>query len=691
MTHKKHAVFHPVSLSSIEPEGWLHRFLLNQRNGLTGHLEAAGYPFNTEGWAMDPVPRRPDGGFWLNWWPYEQTGYWYDGMIRCGHLLKDSFLIDKAMKTVDFVLGNQDEDGYLGPKFLKSNDDSRNRWAHAVYFRTLMAHHSATGDERIIKAMEAHYTSDTNDHSKNRDVCNIEEILWTYEHTGNSKLLEHALEAYHKFNEREDTRDAGDNKERIKILGIPLKVKFPGADRKSDVSMKGMLRDEPGHEHGVTYNEICKQAAILYLYTGEEKYWEAVKTAYEKLDKYHMLVDGVHSSTEHLRAVTPLESHETCDIADYTWSLGYLLEASGDALYADKIERACFNALPGAVRADFTGTQYFSCPNQIVADKSSNHNKYFHGSQWMSYRPNPGTECCAGNVHRVMPNYAARMWYADGSTGIVAALYGPSRITRKLGADQQEVTIVENTDYPFSEQIDFEIRCEKSVKFAFTLRIPAWTNNPRLLLNGKPLEIDLLPGTFTTIERNFAPYDILTLHLPMTIKTRRWSKGGISIERGPLVYALKIKEDWQIDHDEKLSTREFPAWNLYPVSDWNYALAIDENDPTKDIQMVFHSVKPNPWKLEDAPIELIVPARKVEGWKMVETDEIERTPGKGLFGIPRWNKASIVKGDFKMTPDLPEPETLQAHLSDAVEMVHLVPYGCTRLRISLFPYAGNET
>ena len=77
--------------------------------------------------------------------------------------------------------------------------------------------------------------------------------------------------------------------------------------------------------HGVTFNETAKLAAVLYLYTGKKEYLEAVENAYRKVDENYMLVDGVNSSTEGMRGNDPLESHETCDIADYTWSIGYLL------------------------------------------------------------------------------------------------------------------------------------------------------------------------------------------------------------------------------------------------------------------------------------------------------------------------------------------------------------------------------
>src|SRR5271157_756369 len=76
--------FKSIPANAITPQGWLKQYLINQRNGLTGHLEKAGYPFNTVGWAADSIPNNKSVE---KWWPYEQNAYWVDGMERCGLLL----------------------------------------------------------------------------------------------------------------------------------------------------------------------------------------------------------------------------------------------------------------------------------------------------------------------------------------------------------------------------------------------------------------------------------------------------------------------------------------------------------------------------------------------------------------------------------------------------------------------------
>jgi uncharacterized protein len=641
---KRSASFTEVPLTALTPEGWLRQYLVNQRNGLTGHLDECGFPFSTGGWAAGQVKHEQGA----DWWPYEQTGYWIDGMIRCGHLLRDDYLIGKARRHIKYVLSHPGTRGYLGPKFLQTGL----RWPHAVFFRALMAEYSATGDKRIPQALRRHYLSKTSRNSDGREVCNVEEILWTFARTGDRRLLREAMRVY---------------EEHCRL--------FP----KSDTALQILLSDKRGTDHGVTYNEIGKLGAILYMYTGNRRYLAGAVNAYRKIDRFQMLIDGVCSSSEHLRGKDPLDTHETCDIADYTWSVGYLLMATGKAEYADKIERACFNAAPGAVRSDFKALQYFSGCNQVIATSTSNHSRFFRGRNWMSYRPNPDVQCCPGEVNRIMPNFAARMWMTDTEGDLVAVLYGPNRLTAQVGATRQDITIVEETGYPFTEQVVFQIRTAQPVEFALGLRIPGWCRKASVSVNGQVLKMRCRPGTFVKVRRQFMHNDRIVLDLPMEVKLSRWPKGGVGIERGPLVYALGVAEDWRPVQVKGRTTRDFPAWDLYPASAWNYALALDRDNPGKQVEVVRRPVAAHPWSLADAPLLLRVPARRVAGWKLEHHRKIRTAFWEG-------NKLAEqeLKGDFTFTPPLPDRKTLRRRLGKR-ETITLVPYGCTRLRIAIFP------
>lgn len=451
---------------------------------------------------------------------------------------------------------------------------------------------------------------------------------------------------------------------------------------------------------------VVKLGALLYMNTGNDRYLRVSMDAYRKLDSFHMLVDGVHSSSEGMREITPLESHETCDISDYSWSVGYLLMATGQADYADKIERACFNAAPGAVDEDFQSLQYFSCPNQVVAAHNTNHNVYFRGDRTMSFATSHIAACCSGNVNRAMPNYAARLWLKDADNGLVAALYAPSKITYPVGAKRQKVTITEKTRYPFSDRIIFVMNTDADIDFSFTVRIPGWCKDPRISVNKQPLDQELKPGSFVKINRTYRDGDEIVVQLPQEIKSSTWPYGGIAIERGPLVYSLQIDEEWQTPKDAAEAAIgllgaynlqwHYPgllANNVYPKSAWNYALDVDSKDMNSKVKVIESEWQDErPWSRTDPPIMLKVPARQITGWDLDRANEIIIEGGidiPGLVPLNATSKGSAArfkkKGEFVFTPQLPVQQSDGIRLARKTETITLVPYGCAKLRVTIFP------
>jgi len=659
-----------MPLSTIQPDGWLREWLKNQSEGLTGHIEEAGAPFDSVFWGVPPNPETLGKESWV---PFEQTAYWIDGAIRCGCLLGDTTLIERAQSQIRFALDHADADGYIGHPDFKNGF----RWSHTVFFRACIALHSATGAPSIPEKIRLHYVGDNHPHSKERDVTNIEIMLWAFEKTGDGLLLEKARRAF----EENSLIEAG-----------------------HDCSLSSLLSDKCATEHGVTFNEQAKLGAILYSHTGDARHLEASLNGFRKLDRDQILASGIPSSSEHLRGKDPLDSYEVCDIADYTWSAGHLLRVTGDAAWADRIERACFNAAPGAVTHDFRALQYFSCPNQVISTGCSNHNLFFRGEPWMSYRPNPGTACCPGNVNRIFPNFASLLWMRDRNGGIVSAMYAPSTYRGPL-ADGIEGAITLDTAYPFEETVSFRFDLPKAVAFPFTVRIPGWCNSASLCLNGQPLKERCLPGSFVTLKRTFQPGDVLELLLPMNFALRHWPLGGVSLDYGPLVFALDIREKWQVDaggpkgnQDERFQSAasrsgpamRFPNWEIHPDTPWNFALALDVAHFAKQIRIERRPLSGNPWTQSSSPIRLHLPARRVRGWEIDQRKEIEveryLEVEKGVWRMGRIHQ----RGDYAFTPQLPDPAELPDRLESCVETVTLVPFGCTRLRLSIFPFADNK-
>jgi DUF1680 family protein len=404
-------------------------------------------------------------------------------------------------------------------------------------------------------------------------------------------------------------------------------------------------------------------------FTGLRAYLDASLKGYRKLKRDHVLIDGVPSSTEHLRGVYSNAGHETCVISDYLWSLGHLLAATGDAAIADDMERICFNALPGAVLPDFKALQYFSGPNQVIAGPQTNHHPHGIGCAHISYRPNPATECCPGNVHRAMPAYAGRLWMEDGRGGLIAALYGASSCV--LGRGKDALTVRQETAYPFDDRITFHFATKQPRTRSFSFRIPGWCRHATATLNGRPIRRTLRAGTFITLRRVFRDGDRIELQLPMKLRTEKGPEQSIGFTLGPLVLALPVAEKATIVPDDR-STAAFPAWTLEPASPWNYG--VGKKQATPRVHRTDGSAYP--FDPASSPIHVPIQVVRIPGWQLIRKKKLVLRHG---------DKVRIREGRIIFMPAMPDAALRRKAAKRPGETVTLVPYGATRLRIAWFP------
>lgn len=632
-----HAALTELGPGAVEPQGWLRAYLGRQAAELSSQLPSISWPFSAEYW--NGLEKGP------SWWPWEQRAYWIDGATRLAIIMRDAALFQKTQVPILFTLEHAAANGYLGPAYFQNPVGDEHRWPQMIFFRSLMACAEAhVGPAGIAEAVQRHYRNDPADYAlPQRNITNVEPMLWCYSRTGDAKLLALAEDSWRRFQAQ-----AAANSE------------------SGDLGEARVYADTPIHAHGVTYAETAKLPAILYMYTGKPEYLRFALAAQQRIFSHHMLVDGVPSTSEWFRTRTSLDSHETCDIADHTWGWGYILQATGDGLWGDRIERACFNAGPGAIRSDWKSLQYFSCPNQFLATQNSDHNVMEHGGYMMAYQPNPGqrTACCGGNVHRLYPNYVSRMWMRTANGGLAATLYGPSTVRVVVGTERTPVEIVQTTDYPFRDTISFKFAGQQEARFPLSLRIPAWCRNPRLTMNGE--SVALLPKNgFVTLDRRFRPGDTLTLTLPMELARTAWPYGGVALERGPLVFSLPIKAKWSTFTMPDYSTAAFPGYNANPTSAWNYGLALKSGaleDQVK-VQQTDGELGEDPWS--QPPVSLSVAARKIENYRLQDITN---------------------QDDQFFTPPL--PDLAFTTVQPETEQITLVPYGSTQLRATIFPDLG---
>ncbi|WP_198152185.1 beta-L-arabinofuranosidase domain-containing protein [Granulicella tundricola] len=647
--------FDPLPLGAIEPRGWLRDQLEIQAKGLTGHLD--------EFWADVSQKSAWLGGDGEAW---ERGPYFVDGLLPLAYELKDQKLIEKANAWVEWTLTHQRPDGEIGPT---SNSDW---WPRMVMLKVLTQYEEATGDPRVEPLMTRYFTYELAELPKRpltswgryRWQDNVLTVLWLYNRTGDPRLMELARLL----------REQGfDWKESFK--SFPFKGKQTaqslGLDRTHDNTDRAM------QAHGVNNAMALKASPLSYVLTGHAGDRAAVYQQIGELERYHLLPNGMYSGDEHLAGDNPSQGVELCTVVESMFSWELNLAVLGDARFADRLERIAFNALPGTISDDMWSHQYDQQPNQVACTRGQR--------QWSSNGPDsnlfglePHFGCCTANMHQGWPKFAESLWMGTADGGLVATAYAPNRVTIELpgkesGAHQPKTfTLDEETNYPFDGMLRFTVHTGRPASLPIVLRIPGWAAAAKLTINDGATET-IRPGCpqaaydgrlhgsgangtpdgclFHTIRRTWKEGDRFELLLPLEPKVTRWYRGSVAVERGPLLFSLKMEQDWKkLDQHAELSA----DWQITSETPWNYALAVDANNPGRTISVKTDLLGPVPFSSQQVPVQLTVYGRLDPAWTLFE----------GSAG--------------------PLPESPVSSSAPLVPLV-LVPYAAAKLRITAFP------
>jgi hypothetical protein len=614
--------FSELPVGAVQPRGWLQKWLERQAQGLTGHPENLDYPYDTCMFAGLIPPPQTKSAWWKPWWPYEQSAYFVDATTRLSWLINDPAIRQRRDANLDYILAHSTGTNLGG---------STAAWPNAVVGRALLAQFSATTNLAIAAVLQNWLLTSADTIAQGgRNGVNCEEAFYLYGLTGDARLLDLCSRIYAGYT-------TGTN---------------------SFFTAAKIDRAQPFHEHGVTAAEELKCLPLMYSYTGDPAALGLARRAYEKVLARSLMPDGGIVSSEHLDKTDFYSVHESCDISDWSWSLGYLFMATGEARYADMIERTVFNALPGAVTKDFKELQYFSAVNQTRIGPTNDITP--HWPTRMTYRAAHDTECCAGNINRAMPDYVVRMWMRASDGGLAAAYYGPCVLTATVGG--RTVAITEDTDYPFRDEIQFHIATARPVKFDFQFRIPAWCQQATWRLNDAAAGVAARANTFASVRREFHDGDILRLKLPMSVRAESWfGQANVSLTRGPLVYSLPI-DALRVEHTndpENLKVfldnheiRGFPEVEFLPQGDWRFGFNEKSAASLQKVRVVESPMPDNPFLAAQAPVRLEVPLCPLPGWAP--------TPRNPAAGLAR---------------PFPGPEAT----------LTLIPYGATYLRVTTLP------
>ena len=631
--------FIELPIGSIQAEGWLKERLIRQKNGLTGNLNEL-YPLvmgDSNGWLGG------DGDQW------ERGPYWIDGLLPLAYILDDSDLKAKAQRWIEWTLNSQREDGYFGPQIAYPNDipgvqrdNPDDWWPKMVMLKVLQQYYSATNDERVIPFMTRYFHYQLKELPEKpldfktfwpryRGGDNLMIVLWLYNITGDKALLELADIIYEQTFDYVNT----------------FKTKNWWAT---------------GSMHCVNLAQGLKTPAIYSQYKNKAAYLEVLKSGFNDIKTYLGYPHGGFGGDEALHGNNPTQGTELCTLVEYMFSLEKMLQISGDLDYAEHIERLAFNAIPAQTDDHYMNRQYFQQTNQVCVTKHVRNFDVNHAGNDVLFGLLNGYPCCTANMHQGFPKFVQNLWYATSDNGLATVLFSPSSVQAKVG-DGTLVKITEKTDYPFTEDILFIVETETPVKFPFYIRIPSWCKNPVIIINTEMQEIDADNGLIR-INRTWENADQVAVSFPMQVTLTKWYERSVAVERGPLVYALKMKENWTnkpfVGEDAKWHGTNY--WEITSSSPWNYAL-IDVQPEDIENQYKFYAqdeIPLFPWNVNDAPVQIRTVAKKVPHWTLYN---------ESAGPIP-----------YSIAYDMPVGET---------DSITLIPYGATKLRIAEFPVTGR--
>ncbi|WP_316844874.1 beta-L-arabinofuranosidase domain-containing protein [Pedobacter psychrodurus] len=627
-----------LPLGAIKAEGWLKEMLIRQKTGATGNLDQL-YPSvmgQRNGWLGG------DGDQW------ERGPYWVDGLLPLAYILNDKELIAKTKPWVEWAIKSQQADGYFGPikdyspEAGLQRDNSRDWWPKMVMLKILKQYYSATNDKRIISLMTNYFKYQLKelpakplDHwsfwARYRAGDNLAVVYWLYNKTGDAFLLELA-DLIHK-----QTFDF------------------------TDAFISGDMLTRFGSIHAVNLAQGMKEPLVYYQQHPEQKYLDDMKKGFKDLDKYNGFANGMFGGDESLHGNNPTQGSELCTAVEMMFTLETALEITGDLDYADRLEKIAFNTLPAQASDDYLKRQYFQQANQVMISRQMHNFDVNHHGTDLCYGLLSGYPCCTSNMHQGWPKFAQNLWYSTADKGVAALVYSPSEVKLQV-ADGKEITFKEETNYPFQESIKFLLTTDKktkSVNFPFHLRIPSWCNEATVKINGTIFQTSK-GNQVVKISRDWKSGDVVELSLPMHISKHSWFENSVSVERGPITYALKIGEEVKpvkntkdpIDYGDNFD-------EIHPTTPWNYGIfdipanKMDEKFTVEQLGKTGNY----PWNLENAPIQIKTKAKRIPSWKLYN----------------------------EMAGPIPYSMTYQLETAQEVEEITLVPYGSTRLRISQFP------
>lgn len=458
-------------------------------------------------------------------WVGEHIGKWIHAATLVWHTTGDEDLKQKLDVTVDALIATQEADGYLGTyepgkRFGLFPGADWDVWTHKYCLIGLLTYYRYTGREDVLSASRRtadllvrtfgtgsgqRSILDAGTHMGMAATSVLEPIVQLYRHTGAIEYLQFA----------EYLVEAWDQPSGPRILPTLL-----SSGKVSDVG------------NGKAYEMLSNLVGLVELarISGDERHLRAAQRAWRDIVDHHLYVTGTASFGEHFHGPDQLPDSamvamgETCVTVTWVQLSLHLLVLTGQACYADEIERTLFNHLAAAQLPDGSGWCYYT--------PLDGRREYGRG---ISCCISSGPRGIAFAPHSVFATTAAK-------DQLVVPIYQEATVRADLGGVAVDVRMTTPVPYRGGAALSFKL--EGEARFGIRLRRPAWAHH--VDVRGAEVTSDA-DGWIVLAPRSYRSGDVVPVEFELgnhQIVGRGWNAGRSAFAWGPLVLGYRTEGEF---------------------------------------------------------------------------------------------------------------------------------------------------
>jgi uncharacterized protein len=457
-------------------------------------------------------------------WQSEFWGKWMLSAVEAWKYTQDPELMSIIKTAVSGLLETQLENGYIGNYAPESQLTAWDIWGRKYSMLGLIRYYEISNDKKALEAAKRvadHLLTQVGPGKKDITLTGnyhgmasssvLEPIVYLYNHTGEKRYLDFAEYIVAQW----ETAD-GPKLISKAVEGVWVSERFPHPE-----VWWSWENGQKAYEMMSCYEGLLQ----LYLVTGNEKYYKAVVDVAENIINTEINIAGSGSAFEcwyhgiENQTRPAYHTMETCVTITWMKLCFALLQVTGDSKYADQIEKTFYNALLASMKFDASEIAKYS-PLEGVRHA---------GEEQCGMHIN----CCNANGPRgfaLMPDFA----FMQSENTVFVNFYGESSSKTEL-AEKNKVSIHQQTNYPETGNIIIMVNPEKEADFAVALRIPVWSQQNSIQINGQEIT-EIQPGTYKTILRKWKKGDKIEIALDLRGRLIQQDEYR-AIVRGPVVLA----------------------------------------------------------------------------------------------------------------------------------------------------------